>query len=125
MRLWKIDPSLRSFTRLCSFEVPGIINSLQLISIPKGWDTDKTWTKTEANIPAPLKSQANHVNGYAEKNVNGTAPKSSTMTRGEEGVLLAVGVGQEPRIGRWLTKKGDGAVNSVVLFSIRTKGSTF
>ncbi|KIJ33535.1 hypothetical protein M422DRAFT_183156 [Sphaerobolus stellatus SS14] len=124
VRLWKIDPSLRSFTRIGSFEVPGIINSLQLISIPRGWDTDKAWTKTEGQIAPPQKSQAN---GNAEKKnkaavTNGATPTPSTATRGEEGVLLAVGVGQEPRIGRWLKVKGDGAVNSVVLFSIRTKG---
>ncbi|KAF8513738.1 WD40 repeat-like protein [Hysterangium stoloniferum] len=103
IRLWKLDPSLRSFARLGLLPVPGLINSLQLTLIPKEWTCDDAWPRPREPQPEPL------------LNVKSRS--------GSEGVLLVAAIGQEPRLGRWTKLKGDGVVNSAVIFSIRNLAS--
>jgi len=70
--------------------------------IPKGWDVDKKWTQTQGELAPRVEITPNGVVGSRE-----------------EGVLVVAGVGQEPRLGRWLKLKGEGVVNSAVVLSIR------
>ena len=50
---------------------------------------------------------------------NGKA--STVKITGIEALLLVAGLGQEHRLGRWLTVKGDGAINSTVVMAFRPR----
>lgn len=91
---------------------PGVVNSLQLLAAPKGFLDSASWAgtldpnlvaKTGAGTPAP----------------NGRS--STVKITGIETLLLVAGLGQEHRLGRWLTVKGEGAVNSTVVVAFRPR----
>ncbi|KAI9458507.1 WD40 repeat-like protein [Boletus coccyginus] len=112
IRIWKIDSKLKSFSLAGTVPTPGVVNSLQLLPAPKSFLDGASWASTPdpdsvvkpgAGIPAP----------------NG---KSSTVKiTGIEALLLVAGLGQEHRLGRWLTVKGEGAVNSTVVVAFRPR----
>lgn len=80
----------------------GIVNSLQLLSAPKGFLKSTSW------VGAADPSSVATTGG-----VNGNS--STVKITGIEALLLVAGLGQEHRLGRWLTIKGEGAVNSTVV----------
>ncbi|KAI6126758.1 hypothetical protein F5141DRAFT_355095 [Pisolithus sp. B1] len=45
IRMWKLDPKLKSFSLVGTVEVPGVVNSLQLLSVPKGGLDGATWAQ--------------------------------------------------------------------------------
>ena len=72
---------------------PGVINSLQFISPPKGSFDDVLWARpTDGANDAPVKK----------------AP-----------VLLVAGIGQEQRLGRWIIVKGDRARNGAIVVALQ------
>ena len=83
IRIWKIDAKLNSFSLVGKIAAPGVVNSLQLLSMPKGFSKTITWG-------------------------------SSTSQAGKEVVMVA-GLGQEAKLGRWLTVKEGGAVNQALV----------
>jgi len=99
IRLWKVDPRMKSFSAVGSFPVPGVINSLQFVSPRKGSLDEASWAQlgsrtaasTTLNVPPSKKSGP---------------------------VLLVAGIGQEMRLGRWVTVKGDGARNGALVFAL-------
>ncbi|KAI6096342.1 WD40 repeat-like protein [Pisolithus croceorrhizus] len=99
IRMWKLDPKLKSFSLVGTVEVPGVVNSLQLLSVPKGGLDGATWAQ---NTPV-------------------STDKTVKIT-GVESILLVAGMGQEHRLGRWLSVK-EGVSNStvVMVFSPRTR----
>ncbi|GJJ14571.1 hypothetical protein Clacol_008836 [Clathrus columnatus] len=108
VRLWKIERSIRSFTFMGSVEAPGIVNSLKVSLIPEGWNLDNSWS------PKLSKGAVNRDTSEPEK-------KSETLLTpptGDGGILVTAAIGQEPRFGRWIKLKGDGAMNCAVIFSI-------
>ena len=118
IRLWKLDTSLRSFSPIGSLDAPGLINSLQLTAMPKGWVSDKGWS-TGTNETSNDTKDALMTNGVSPHTAsNDDTPK----TQGSKGVLLVAAVGQEPRLGRWIRMKGDGIVNSALIVALRTRG---
>ena len=46
---------------------------------------------------------------------------TTVKVMGIETLLLVAGLGQEHRLGRWLTVKGDGAVNATIVVVFRPK----
>ena len=74
----------------------GVVNSLQLLAVPHGAFAPDSW--------------AGHVEGQKKGKI--------------EMVLLVAGLGQEHRLGRWMTLKGAGVVNGAVAvaFHPRTLG---
>lgn len=96
VRLWKLDAKLKSFSLVGTIPAPGVVNSLQLITPPRGTIEAASWTG-------------------ADGKKNGRRPKVDP-------IMLVAGMGQEHRFGRWLSVKGDGAVNGalVVALSPRT-----
>lgn len=88
MRLWKLDQKLRSFTLVGTIPACGVVNSLQLLTIPKGALDDASWTGREQRPPT----------------------KSPVRP-----ALLVVGLGQEHRLGRWLSLKGEGFTNATTV----------
>ncbi|KAF8119303.1 WD40 repeat-like protein [Boletus edulis] len=112
IRIWKIDSNLKSFSLVGTVPAPGVINSLQLLSAPKGFLDGASW----AGTPDPDLAAKS---GNATRAPNG---KSSTVKiTGIETLLLVAGLGQEHRLGRWLTVKGEGAVNSTVVVTFRPR----
>ena len=99
MRLWKLDAKLKSFSLVGTIPAPGVINSLQLITLPRETIEAASWTGA---ITAGSKQ-------------NGRRPKVDP-------IMLVAGMGQELKFGRWLSVKGDGAANGalVVALSPRT-----
>ena len=90
---------------------PGVVNSLQLLPAPKGFLDNALWAGSDSNLITQT--------GAAMLAPNG---KASTVKRtGIEALLLVAGLGQEHRLGRWLTVKGDGAVNSTVVMAFRPR----
>ncbi|KAJ7622809.1 WD40-repeat-containing domain protein, partial [Mycena polygramma] len=87
IRIWKLDAKLRSFTLVCTVPAPGVVNSLQLLCPPKGFFSDAQWAHP---------------------------PESTAKRKVGAGVLLVVGLGQEHRLGRWLSVK-NGVVNGALV----------
>ncbi|KAI6145211.1 WD40 repeat-like protein [Pisolithus tinctorius] len=98
IRIWKLDSKLKSFSLVGAVEVPGVVNSLQLLSVPKGGLGGATWAKNSK-----------------------TSTDKTVKITGVESILLVAGIGQEHRLGRWLRVK-EGVSNStvVMVFSPRT-----
>jgi len=90
IRIWKLDSKLKSFSQVGTVSAPGIINSLQLLSPPKGFFQDVTWITARSN----------------EAHAQTVQP-----------ILLVAGIGQEHRLGRWLTVK-EGVVNGTVVYAL-------
>lgn len=91
MRFWKLDQKLRSFSLVGSIPAPGVVNSLQLLVLPKGALDNASWREKEQLPPT----------------------KSSVQP-----ALLVVGLGQEHRLGRWLSVKGEGVTNATTVHII-------
>ncbi|KAF8576776.1 WD40 repeat-like protein [Ramaria rubella] len=115
IRLWKLDPSLRFFTPIGSLDSPGAINSLQLVPMPKGWTGDERWSH-------PQKPTTNGSSAEDVSMTNGDASHAPPQkSRGGEGAILVAAVGQEPKLGRWIRLRGEGVVNSALIFSLRKR----
>ncbi|KAJ6597528.1 WD40-repeat-containing domain protein [Mycena vulgaris] len=93
IRIWKLDAKLKSFALVSTVPAPGVVNSLQFFTPPKEFFAEAEWAR---------------------------GPES-TAKRKAGGALLVAGLGQEHRLGRWLSLK-EGVVNGaiVVAFSPRT-----
>jgi ribosomal RNA-processing protein 9 len=93
---------------------PGIVNSLQFLSPPKGFTEKATWA-------APMGHHSTTEDTLSQPESVGTARRKASAI-GTDSVLLVAGMGQEHRFGRWIKLKGDGVVNGtlVLSFSPRT-----
>jgi len=80
IRIWKIDAKLNSFSLVGKISAPGVVNSLQLLMMPKGFSKTIAWG-------------------------------SSASSQAAKELVLVAGLGQEHKLGRWLTVKEGGAVN--------------
>lgn len=115
MRIWKLDSKLKSFSLVGKVSAPGVVNSLQLLPVPKGFRDSIAWP---AASDAPLEETDTPTEALVE-----TQPhKAKTLAASP--FLLVAGLGQEHRLGRWLSVKEDGAQNGamVALFAPRTLG---
>ncbi|KAJ6605078.1 WD40-repeat-containing domain protein [Mycena sp. CBHHK59/15] len=94
IRIWKLDAKLKSFALVGTVPAPGVVNSLQFLSPPKEFFAEAEWAQPREST--------------AKRKIGG-------------GALLVAGLGQEHRLGRWLSLK-EGVVNGaiVVAFSPRT-----
>ena len=97
--MWKLDAKLKSFSLVSTIHAVGVINSLQLVSTPKGWEDAAQWSQRKP----------------PEQPRKKTAPPT---------VLVVAGVGQETRLGRWITVKGDGARNQTFVFALHPRTVT-
>jgi len=103
IRIWKIEPKLNSFSLVGKIPAPGVVNSLQLLTVPKGFSETIAWRSSSSQVASSV-------------------PEPATKKELEvQPFLLVAGLGQEHRLGRWLKIKG-GAVNQamVVVYSPRT-----
>ncbi|KAI0299400.1 WD40-repeat-containing domain protein [Multifurca ochricompacta] len=86
--------------RLWKSSRPGVINSLQFISPRKGSMDDASWAQRD--------SRADSSRFIA----NGPSSNKSGP------ILLVAGIGQETRLGRWVTVKGGGARNGALVMAL-------
>ncbi|CAA7269883.1 unnamed protein product [Cyclocybe aegerita] len=94
VRIWKLDSKLKSFSLVGNVPIPGVINSLQLLSMPKGFLDTTSWSRDASADPPHTAKHKLH-------------PISS--------ILLVAGIGQEHKYGRWIGVKGAGARNGAVV----------
>jgi ribosomal RNA-processing protein 9 len=97
VRFWKLDQKLRSFSLVGSIPAPGVVNSLQLLVLPKGALDDASWREKE---------------------------RQPTTKSPVQPALLVVGLGQEHRLGRWLSVKGEGVMNATTVHIIYPRTQT-
>ena len=111
IRIWRLDPKLKSFSFVGNIPAPGVVNSLQFVSAPRSEIATYTWAKRR-----DLETASSTQEGVRLRAARMTELKS---------VLLVAGVGQEMRLGRWVQKKGEGILNGalVVAFNPRTPSS--
>ena len=117
MRIWKLDSKLKSFSLVGKVSAPGVVNSIQLLPVPKGFRDSITW-------PAASDVPMEETNTQTE--VPGETQPHQAKALAASPFLLIAGLGQEHRLGRWLSVKEDGARNGaiVALFTPRTLGSS-
>ncbi|KAF4579586.1 pre-rRNA processing protein [Pleurotus pulmonarius] len=109
IRIWKLDAKLKSFELAGKLSLPGVINSLQLLSPPKGFLSTTSWL---APLPPP--------SSQPDEPTTATRPSKNKIGL-PESILLVAGVGQEHRLGRWLSVKEDSFNGSfVAVYSPRT-----
>lgn len=101
IRIWKLDSKLKSFSQVGVLPAPGVINSLQLLSPPKEFFQNASWLAAHGD----------------EGTVQINGENVDHRQAGVRPVLLVAGVGQEHRLGRWLTVK-EGVVNGTIVFVI-------
>ena len=112
IRLWKIAIESSNKARSLSLTIigtlpaPGIVNSLQLLLIPSAKADAWEWLARKKDARKGNSGQ-----------VNGTA--ASTRKQNKESVVIIAGLGREPRLGRWMTMKGDGAANGSRVFVLQ------
>lgn len=102
IRLWKLDSKLKSFSLIGTLSAAGVVNSLQLISVPKDSLPQTSWafSKLDGDVAAKR-----------------SPSKVSTL-------LLVAGMGQEHRLGRWMKLKGDGVINGTIVVALHPRTLT-
>ncbi|KAF8839721.1 Rnu3ip2 protein [Paxillus ammoniavirescens] len=118
IRIWKLDSKLKSFSLMGTVPTPGVVNSLQLLPIPKGALDGASWV-SQPFSSSNAETTSNGKVTLTEK--TSTAVDTTVKTAGIQTLLLVAGLGQEHRLGRWLNLKGTGAVNSTVVMAFHPR----
>ncbi|KAG6877174.1 hypothetical protein C0992_010647 [Termitomyces sp. T32_za158] len=100
VRIWKLDARLKSFALVGTVPVPGVVNSLQLLSPPSEFFERSTWINPSTTDSNPQE--------------DASAPRRKG---GAQPFLLVAAVGQEHRFGRWLNLK-EGVVNGTIVVAL-------
>ncbi|KAG6819865.1 hypothetical protein H0H93_007850 [Arthromyces matolae] len=100
IRIWKLDSRLKSFSLMGTLPAPGVVNSIQLLSPPAEFFKRATWVSPSATE-----------NDVQEE------PVTSKAKSGPQQILLVAGMGQEPRLGRWLHLK-EGVTNGTIVVAL-------
>ncbi|RKP33129.1 hypothetical protein BJ085DRAFT_34719 [Dimargaris cristalligena] len=98
LRLWQLDARLRSFSLLTTIPMVGFVNALQFAELP----TDALEEQVEAIADGSLDKD----------NKDGPLPLTPSLLK------IVAGVGQEPKLGRWLRIKE--ARNSIQVIPLPT-----
>lgn len=99
VRVWQISSNLKSFSPLLTIPLPGIINSLQLLVRPS--TSFAAWSGSSRTLFASGSSAGDEDEDAADV----VTPPAKEK---QEQLILVVSVAQEPRLGRWMTLKGEG-----------------
>lgn len=113
IRLWKLDSKQRSFTLIGTVSAPGFVNSLQFVSPPRDSLHDYSWAQPD--------NAQKDAHPEPVPQTNGSTEPHPVAARGQaESLLLVAGMGQEPRLGRWMRLK-EGAVNGARVFALHPR----
>ncbi|KAH7908232.1 WD40 repeat-like protein [Hygrophoropsis aurantiaca] len=137
IRIWKLDAKLRSFAPIGTIPVPGVVNSLQIVSLPKHALDEATWATailpqdplepTNAStvaqnsseiLPIKKQSQLHKSTNMQHKNGTDAIHSKNTPSVPAPSLLVVAALGQEHRLGRWLSVKGEGVVNGTRVIKI-------
>lgn len=113
IRIWKLDSKLKSFALVGAIPALGVVNSLQIVSIPKRGFDKVSWVQLDPNPTDSSNHPANGVNEASDK------PRHHGSNVGP--LLLVAAVGQEMKFGRWLRLKGDGVVNCALAVALHPR----
>ncbi|KAL0065847.1 pre-rRNA processing protein [Marasmius tenuissimus] len=102
IRLWKLDPKLKSFSLISTLPASGVINCLQFVTPPRDTLENMPWIATSS----------------IETEDGGATKRPATVVKP---VLLTAGIGQEHRLGRWISTKDTGGKNESVVFALFPK----
>lgn len=103
IRIWKLDAKLKSFSLVGVVPVPGFINSLQFVTVPKTFSSEASWTRTIISTSRD------------------TEPNQKRRDLGAHPFLLIAGTGQEPRLGRWMKVTEGGAKNAAYVWAFEPR----
>ena len=129
IRLWKIcgvalnpssDKGKLSLNLVGVLPSPGIVNSLQILSISESVVDRWTWIVRKTTAKGDHK-QGPLTNGSGPSDDNNEQRQS--RKKGGEAIVVVAGLGREPKLGRWMTLKGEGATNGSRTFVLRRKVS--
>ncbi|KAF5348897.1 hypothetical protein D9756_009855 [Leucocoprinus leucothites] len=140
IRLWKLDPKLKLFSLLGNVSIPGVVNSLQLVSPPKSFFTSRP-QPTPASTSNPITTTTiAAAASLPPTSATGTTPESgsswlphpilhsltsSSLTHvllSSPPTFIIAGTGQEHKFGWWLTVK-EGAVNGAYVVALLSSDS--
>lgn len=135
VRLWKIEDKARSFTPLAKIEAAGFVNSLMMVSPKEGWGGDVEWANERRKEKAKddkddgeddeMEDEADDEPGSPPPPSPAPAPAAPpTQYLGpQRHCLIVAGLGQEPRLGRWMriAGEGTGSRNQVLVAAIPYK----
>ncbi|KAJ9091701.1 hypothetical protein QFC19_008992 [Naganishia cerealis] len=113
IKLWALAPTLKSFSYVCSVTAAGVVNSLQLLSLPHGNVNSNAWRKQSTDNEAVNDEEVEmEASDQASSQV---AP--SKRARMPADVLLVASLAREPRLGRWIKVK-NGAKNGTLVVNL-------
>jgi ribosomal RNA-processing protein 9 len=97
IRIWALDPSLRSFSLVKTIPVDGFVNGISLLALPEASVDSNKWPSDQPPTPqSPTSAPIDGLRGQREK----------------QEIMLVAAVAREPRLGRWMRSK-EGARNGV------------
>jgi ribosomal RNA-processing protein 9 len=114
IRIWKVDSKLKSFSLIGTVPAPGVVNSLQFLPVPRGALDSASWVSppsSASNMDSTLTTKT-----ISDGKTSATVDTTVKIT-GIQTLLLVAGLGQEHRLGRWLSVKGENVVNSTVVMA--------
>ncbi|KIO25524.1 hypothetical protein M407DRAFT_25121, partial [Tulasnella calospora MUT 4182] len=120
IRLWKLNDQNRSFSPLATIPAPGVINSLQMISPPTGTLDEARWVSQSPKLSAePEDQDLDSDDSIPVPHPGVILGKLAKHTSRRHCVMIA-GIGQEPRLGRWLriAGEGTGSRNGVLVVAV-------
>ncbi|KAF8169805.1 Rnu3ip2 protein [Pholiota molesta] len=130
VRIWKLDAKLKSFSLIGKVSAPGVVNSLQLLALPRTFPSTISWPRPEGQPGAPMNVDVedSETPATTETTVETARPARTGPEIAVHPFVLVAGLGQEHRLGRWLSVKEGGARNGamVALFTpkLRTAGAS-
>ncbi|THH03256.1 hypothetical protein EW145_g6405 [Phellinidium pouzarii] len=123
IRIWKlsVNPSQKSrslsLTLMGTLPAPGIVNSLQILTTSRASAESWTWLAAKQTKTKP------ETDNPSDGGRDSGDDRSLASVKGKECLLVVAGLGQEPRLGRWMTMKGDGAANGARVFVLYQKAT--
>jgi ribosomal RNA-processing protein 9 len=103
IRLWALDPSLRSFSLVKTIPVDGFVNGISLLALPEASVDSSKWPSDRPPTPqSPTLAPTDGVRGQREK----------------QEIMLIAAVAREPRLGRWMRSE-EGVRNGVFVAHLK------
>lgn len=125
MRIWKLDAKLKSFSLIGKVSAPGVVNSLQLLALPRTFPGTISWPRPEGQPGAPMNVDVEDSETPATETMMETArPAKKGPEIAVNPFVLVAGLGKEHRLGRWLSVKEGAARNGAMVALFTPKPRT-
>lgn len=105
-----MDERMKGFSMVGRVGAPGVVNSLQVLTVDKGFVEDaSSWMRRDSGVQSQFEGGREGEGGLLIHNKKAAA-------LGVKSFCVVVGVGQEPKLGRWFKVKEGGARNEALVF---------